>query len=126
MAPVNNCNTCNIYDWIYNETKQQWECSKCGMAEVLQLNDVETWYEECMTDYDAALGELEYTKTLPSDGEAEKIVVLGKMKRAERKLAAASVRADAASMVQLLKNYSSTGEIILNLPEVQLNVKLQW
>jgi len=96
------------------------------MTQPLLIEDIDEWITTCLKDYDIALQDLEMTKVLPNDGEAECIVYLGKLKRAERLLTQASIRADAASMVQILKNSNVSGEIYLNLPDIQINIKLKW
>ncbi len=90
------------------------------------IQDIEQWTENCMADYDAALGELESARKNPQEGEAEKIMYLAKLRRAERWLLESGIRADAASVIQSLYHSAPAGMIQIEVPEVRLKVKLEW
>jgi hypothetical protein len=49
-----------------------------------------------------------------------------KLKRAERLLAIADARANAAECVRILKESTPTGEIIIDIPAAETKVRIKW
>lgn len=125
--PIGRCTKGCPYDWTFDETKNTWYCSNCEGNDVeITEEEIDQWIADCLADYDDATEQVVLTKAMPNDGEAEKIMYLAKLRRAEKHLAEASLRADAASMIEILRNGNSTGKININLPDINFQVNLQW
>lgn len=133
-APTFPCGTCGTMDWNWNETMDRWECRTCviyGRNEpekpVQHYTPVDEWTHQILEDYDKAFQQLEVEKNqADNQGQAVTIMKIARVKRAEKQLAIASIRADAASLVQQLQRSTTKGEVYLDIPEADLKVRLQW
>lgn len=91
------------------------------------ISSADVWCEEMLTQYDIAFQALEKEKEIKdTEGKAITIMKKARMNRAEKQLAIASIRADAASLVQQLQRGTTKGDVYLVLPEADINVHLQW
>lgn len=134
-APAFPCGTCGTNDWNWNENSNKWECRHCSLngrpepkrPEVDMISSADVWCEEMLTQYDIAFQALEKEKEIKdTEGKAITIMKKARMNRAEKQLAIASIRADAASLVQQLQRGTTKGDVYLVLPEADINVHLQW
>lgn len=133
-APEFPCGTCGTLDWNWNEDKDVWQCRTCAIygrpeidRPIAPIVPVDEWTKEMLVGYDKAVQELEKEKGQADDkGQAVTIMKMARVKRAETKLAIASIRADAASLVQQLQRSTTKGDVYLDLPEADIKVHLQW
>lgn len=134
-APAFPCGTCGQFDWNWNDNLDKWECRHCVIngrpepkrPEINTVTPAEAWCDQVLTEYDVAFRAMEKEKEAPdNEGKAVTIMKKARLSRAEKQLALASIRADAASLVQQLQRETTKGDIYLDLPEADVKVHLQW
>ncbi len=84
------------------------------------------WVDISLREYDVAYQELEDAKAAPKNGEAESILWLARVKKADRKLALANAKADIASDILEIQKINTRGDIYLDLPDIDLKLRIQW
>lgn len=85
--------------------------------------DAAKWCAEILAEWDSLTQELlEVQFSDTSSSLLHKALV----KRTQEKKAISDVKASAAAMVQQLMRDSDRGAVTLELPDVQLNVRLTW
>lgn len=133
-APAIPCGTCGRYDWNWNEDLDRWECRACAIygrpepeRPTIGFTSADEWCHQVLKEYEDALRVLEDEKgTSDVEGKAVTIMKMARMSRAEKNLAKASIRADAAALVQQLQRSTTKGDVYLDLPEADIKVRLQW
>lgn len=134
-APALPCGTCGQLDWNWNANMDRWECRHCatnGRPEpkkppVMELTPADEWCHQQLVDYDVAVRLLETEKEI-KDGQGKAVTLLkvARVNRAEKQLAIAAIKADAASLVQQLQRSTTKGDVYIDLPEADVKVRLQW
>lgn len=85
--------------------------------------DAVRWCNEVLAEWESLTKEL---YELRFQGTDESVLRKARINRAEKKKAIADIKAGAASMVQQLMTESERGAVTLEIPEVQLDVRLTW
>lgn len=82
------------------------------------------WCEESLAEWDTLITELHEVRF--ADKSSSSLLHKALVKRAEEKAAAADVKAEVAALVQQLMRHSDRGSLTIEVPEIQLDVKLTW
>ena len=90
------------------------------------ITPLELWCDKVLLEYDDALKEHDIVIHLPQTGEVSAIMRMARIKRAERQLVLATIRADAADFMLLMKKANPTGEIYLDIPDGGIKVRVKW
>lgn len=128
-SPGVKCPYCNAYDWTFNKTFKQWECTSCG-ANKSKVNisiNLSDWYigvAERFTDHEKALKDLELEPE--PDTDVARIMKLARLGIAQKNLDETVPLTEVAMLIKGLSEYSKEGEIHLTLPDIKLDVKLKW
>jgi len=128
------CPSCKEYDWCWNKDMNRWECRVCSVygrpepdpPEFDGVSNGSEWVDISLREYDVAYQELEDAKAAPKNGEAESILWLARVKKADRKLALANAKADIASDILEIQKINTRGDIYLDLPDIDLKLRIQW
>lgn len=134
-APGIACDNCGLVDWAYNADMQQWDCVQCtrygkpqppSPPKVDHLTDADVWTDTTLRNFDLALNELEECLKAPADGEVSAIMRTGKKKRAEKKLEIATAKAEVADFILTLKRLSPHCDMYLEMPNIDLKMRVTW
>ncbi len=96
------------------------------MASEITTTQADRWCQEALEEYDVASSELGQLRADPKVNDVASIIGKAKLSRAQKRLAAATVKADTASLVLQLKQTTDRGEVSFDLPEIALRIKLKW
>lgn len=92
----------------------------------MQIIEADRWCEDSLREYEVTSKELEELRDAPkSEGEST-LLKSARITRAETKVATATIKADVAMLVQQIMAESKRGSIAIDVPEAQLNIKLEW
>lgn len=133
-APTIPCEWCAGTDWAYNSDMQKWNCVKCAMngrpsppePSMAPETIADDWCDAALFDYDVAMGELENVKLLPKTGEVSAIIQQASMKRAEKRMKKAEVKAEVADMILGLRSICQNGDVYFDLPQADIKVRIKW
>jgi len=89
----------------------------------METISADQWCDVVLKEYDEAFELLRY----PVNGKEESTLLKSaRQRRAQMKLATATIKADVAMFVMQLIRDASRGTIIIDVPEAQLDIKLVW
>ena len=97
-----------------------------GILENLKPTNADQWCSEVLKEFEDASSELEALRADPKVMAHTSLVGTAKLIRAEKRLDAATTKADAASLVLQLKESTNRGDIAFDLPEINLNIRITW
>jgi hypothetical protein len=83
------------------------------------------WCQEQLENYDSALQALTSLRDSPQGESVSGIIRSAKLNRAERMLAIADAKANAAEFVKILSKISHPGEIYIDIPGVA-KARIRW
>lgn len=86
--------------------------------------DAVKWCDESLREWESAFAELIELRF--TDEETSSLLRKARIKRAEEKSNAASIKANAATLVQQLMRDVDRGAVALEIPVAGLDVRLTW
>lgn len=96
------------------------------ILEALEPTPATQWCEEVFKEYEDASTELEALRADPKVTDTHSIIGAAKISRAQKRLAATTIKSNAASLVLQLKQSTDRGEIYFDLPEIALQIRIKW
>ena len=97
-----------------------------GILEQLLPTPADEWCQEALVSYEVATREWQELKDGPKPENVSELIWSARHRRAEKKLAAATIKANAASLVLQLMESSATGDVCFDLPEAEIKVRMKW
>lgn len=92
----------------------------------METYPADKWCEDSLKEYEAQTQELIELRFKTNGEEESTLLRSARIRRAEKKLAVATIKADAASLVLQLRKATERGDIQIEIPEAQLDVELTW
>ena len=84
------------------------------------------WCQEQLEEYDLVVQTLKVLKASPQSDSVSGIIWSAKIKRLEKILEVATIKADVACFLRQLITSAPTGEVSINTPAADLKVNLKW
>jgi hypothetical protein len=93
----------------------------------LIITPADQWCREQFEGYEIATQSLvKLQETIPLNGSIAGTIQSAKLKRAKRFLEVADAKANAAEFVRILTQATPMGEILIDIPGVDIKVRIKW